>query len=192
MRNLFERIRHRWRARRRGLSEDRVVCYNRPRRQKQTCTLNTLMHTLVIIHLIACFLMIGAILLQSGKGAEIGAAFGGSSQTVFGSRGPANFLSKFTVVVAVVFMVTSLSLAILAKERTFSSTVIDLKKKETPPQRPRRSHGQTGSRLAFLLIPPPPTSQTIFTILRTLKKGCQQGRSDREPEAYGLIKTLRV
>ncbi|HEU4684154.1 MAG TPA: preprotein translocase subunit SecG [Nitrospira sp.] len=92
------------------------------------------MHTLVIIiHVIACFLMIGAILLQSGKGAEIGAAFGGSSQTVFGSRGPANFLSKFTVVVAAVFMVTSLSLAILAKERTFSSTVIDLKKKEAPP-----------------------------------------------------------
>jgi preprotein translocase subunit SecG len=90
------------------------------------------MHTLVIIiHVIACFLMIGAILLQSGKGAEIGAAFGGSSQTVFGSRGPANFLSKFTVVVAVVFMMTSLSLAILAKERTFSSTVIDLKKKDT-------------------------------------------------------------
>jgi preprotein translocase subunit SecG len=90
------------------------------------------MHTLVIIiHVIACFLMIGAILLQSGKGAEIGAAFGGSSQTVFGSRGPANFLSKFTVVVAAVFMLTSLSLAILAKERTFSSTVIDLKKKES-------------------------------------------------------------
>ncbi len=90
------------------------------------------MHTLVIIiHVIACFLMIGAILLQSGKGAEIGAAFGGSSQTVFGSRGPANFLSKFTVVVAAVFMLTSLSLAILAKEKTFSSTVIDLKKKET-------------------------------------------------------------
>lgn len=95
------------------------------------------MHTFVIIiHVIACFLMIGAILLQSGKGAEIGAAFGGSSQTVFGSRGPANFLSKFTVVVAVVFMVTSLSLAILAKQRTFSSTVIDLKKKETSEPAP--------------------------------------------------------
>ena len=86
---------------------------------------------LIVIHVLICFLMIGAILLQSGKGAEIGASFGGSSQTVFGSRGPANFLSKFTVVVAAVFMLTSLSLAILAKERTFSSTVIDLKKKET-------------------------------------------------------------
>jgi len=91
---------------------------------------------LIIIHVLICFLMIGAILLQSGKGAEIGASFGGSSQTVFGSRGPANFLSKFTVVVAAIFMVTSLSLAIMARERTFSSTVIDLKKKETSQTAP--------------------------------------------------------
>ena len=87
---------------------------------------------LIILHVFVCFLMIGAILLQSGKGAEIGAAFGGSSQTVFGSRGPANFLSKFTVVVAAVFMLTSFSLAILAKQRNFASTVIDLKQKSEP------------------------------------------------------------
>ncbi len=94
---------------------------------------------IVIIHVFICFLMIGAILLQSGKGAEIGAAFGGSSQTVFGSRGPANFLSKLTVVVAAVFMMTSLSLAILAKQRNFSSTVIDMQPKNeptTPPAAP--------------------------------------------------------
>ena len=84
---------------------------------------------LIIIHVIVCLLMIGAILLQSGKGAEIGAAFGGSSQTVFGSRGPANFLSKFTVITAFVFMFTSLSLAIIAKDRKFASTVIYLNKK---------------------------------------------------------------
>jgi len=132
------------------------------------------MHTLVIIiHVIACFLMIGAILLQSGKGAEIGAAFGGSSQTVFGSRGPANFLSKFTVVVAVVFMVTSFSLAILAKERTFSSTVIDLRKR-TPPSRlprPRRtSRRPTRIRRAI----PRPISQRFL------------GRNERKPDAYGF------
>jgi preprotein translocase subunit SecG len=91
---------------------------------------------LIIIHVLVCFLMVGAILLQSGKGAEIGASFGGSSQTVFGSRGPANFLSKFTVAVATVFMLTSLGLAILAKERSFSSTVIDLNKKETSQPAP--------------------------------------------------------
>lgn len=87
---------------------------------------------IVIVHVFICFLMIGAILLQSGKGAEIGASFGGSSQTVFGSRGPANFLSKLTVAVAAVFMLTSLSLAILAKQQNFASTVIDLNKKGDP------------------------------------------------------------
>jgi len=92
-----------------------------------------MLYTLVVIlHVFVCFLMIGAILLQSGKGAEIGATFGGSSQTVFGSRGPANFLSKLTVIVAAVFMLTSFSLAILAKQRNFSSTVIDLNSKDTP------------------------------------------------------------
>lgn len=91
---------------------------------------------IVIVHVFICFLMIGAILLQSGKGAEIGAAFGGSSQTVFGSRGPANFLSKLTVIVAAVFMVTSLSLAILAKQRNFSSTVIDMQPNSEPTAPP--------------------------------------------------------
>jgi len=67
------------------------------------------MYTLaVVVHVIVCFLMIAAILLQAGKGAEIGAAFGGSSQTVFGSRGPGTFLSKVTVVAAIIFMPTSI------------------------------------------------------------------------------------
>ncbi|HSA85470.1 MAG TPA: preprotein translocase subunit SecG [Nitrospira sp.] len=98
---------------------------------------------IVIVHVFICFLMIGAILLQSGKGAEIGAAFGGSSQTVFGSRGPANFLSKLTVVVAAVFMVTSLTLAILAKQRNFSSTVIDMQPKSEPTAPPAAPPAQS-------------------------------------------------
>ncbi|MDR4496149.1 MAG: preprotein translocase subunit SecG [Nitrospirales bacterium] len=85
------------------------------------------MYTLtIIIHVVVCFLMIAAILLQAGKGAEIGASFGGSSQTVFGSRGPGTFLSKVTVGAAVIFMLTSLSLAFLSKQANTSSTVIDL------------------------------------------------------------------
>lgn len=60
-----------------------------------------------------CLFLIAVVLLQSGKGAEIGAAFGGSSQTLFGSRGAATFLSKMTTVAAVVFMITSLTLAVV-------------------------------------------------------------------------------
>jgi len=105
-----------------------------------------MMYTLiVIVHVFVCFLMIGAILLQSGKGAEIGASFGGSSQTVFGSRVPANFLSKLTVGVAAVFMLTSFSLAILAKERNLASTVIDLKQKSEPVDTPTPAEPTTES-----------------------------------------------
>ena len=85
------------------------------------------MHTLlVVLHLIVCLLMIASILLQAGKGAEIGAAFGGSSQTVFGSRGPGTFLSKVTVAAALIFMLTSLSLAVISRGDGVSSSVIDV------------------------------------------------------------------
>lgn len=108
------------------------------------------MYTLaVILHLIVCFLMIAAILLQAGKGAEIGAAFGGSSQTVFGSRGPANFLSKVTVVAAIIFMLTSLSLALLSKRESGLSSVIDI------PATSSEAHS-TGRAAA----PPPPSDSS--------------------------------
>ncbi len=69
---------------------------------------------LTIIHIFVCLFLIAVVLLQSGKGAELGAAFGGSSQTLFGSRGAATFLSKMTTIAAVVFMITSLTLAIIS------------------------------------------------------------------------------
>jgi len=72
----------------------------------------------VILHLIVCLFLIFIILIQSSKGAEMGAAFGGSSQTLFGSRGAATFLSKLTTAAAILFMITSLSLAIYSVKRT--------------------------------------------------------------------------
>lgn len=73
-------------------------------------------YTLVlIVHVIVCIAMILIILLQSGKGADIGAAFGGgSSQTVFGSTGAGTLLSKVTIAAAVVFMSTSIVLTYFA------------------------------------------------------------------------------
>ena len=67
----------------------------------------------LIIHILVCFILIAIVLLQSGKGAELGAAFGGSSHTLFGSRGAATFLNKLTTIAAVVFMLTSFTLAVL-------------------------------------------------------------------------------
>ncbi|MBU4120037.1 MAG: preprotein translocase subunit SecG [Proteobacteria bacterium] len=76
------------------------------------------MHILVIIlHVIVCIVLILTVLLQAGKGASMGAVFGGSSQTVFGSSGPGTFLGKMTTVVAIIFMLTSFSLSYTASRK---------------------------------------------------------------------------
>ncbi len=90
---------------------------------------------LVLLHLTVCFFLILIVLLQSGKGAEIGAAFGGSSQTLFGSRGTATLLNKLTTASAVVFMITSLSLAIISS-RTGGSVIRQTPVTSIPSQRP--------------------------------------------------------
>ena len=71
------------------------------------------MHTFVIVlHVTVAILMILSVLLQAGKGAGMGAAFGGSSSSVFGARGPATLISKITCWTAVIFMCTSLGLSL--------------------------------------------------------------------------------
>jgi preprotein translocase subunit SecG len=73
---------------------------------------------LTILHVIMCFAIIGIVLLQSGKGADIGSAFGGAgSQAVFGSMGTPTVLGKITGAIAVAFTITSFSLAMLGGER---------------------------------------------------------------------------
>jgi preprotein translocase subunit SecG len=68
---------------------------------------------LVLLHVLVCFVLMGVILLQSGKAADIAGAFGGSgSQTAFGPRGAASFLSRATTWCAVMFMFTSMALAV--------------------------------------------------------------------------------
>ena len=81
---------------------------------------------LVIIHVVVCVALIMIVLLQTGKGADIGAAFGGgASNTLFGSTGASTFLSKATTVAAIVFMLTSLTLAYLTSQRPSSSVVTE-------------------------------------------------------------------
>ena len=76
------------------------------------------MHTVIIVvHVLAAMGLIGLVLLQHGKGADAGAAFGsGASATVFGARGSASFLTRATAILATVFFVTSLSLAYFSSQ----------------------------------------------------------------------------
>jgi preprotein translocase subunit SecG len=86
------------------------------------------METLVVVvHIIVAISIVGLVLLQQGKGADAGASFGsGASQTVFGASGSGNFLTRATTIAATVFFITSLSLAIFARDNAGFSTTTGL------------------------------------------------------------------
>src|SRR5579872_3214509 len=96
------------------------------------------MYGLVLaIHIIVCVFLIIVVLLQSGKAADLAGAFGGmGSQTAFGPRGSATLLSKATTVSAVLFMVTSLSLSILAtRSAGLGTSVLDATPAKSAPKK---------------------------------------------------------
>lgn len=77
---------------------------------------------LLIVHILVSISLVLVVLVQTGRGAELGAAFGGMGQTTFG-RGQSTFITKFTTSLAVVFMLTSLSLAFISSERPTQSVI---------------------------------------------------------------------
>ena len=89
---------------------------------------------LISLHILVAAILILMVLVQKGKGADIGAAFGGASQTIFGPRGAQSFLSKLTAGAAVVFMLTSLSLALTTAKK--SSVMEGVKQEQTAPAVP--------------------------------------------------------
>ena len=87
-------------------------------------TLNTIV---LVIHVLVGVMMVGLILIQRGKGADAGAAFGsGASGTVFGARGSANFLSRSTAILAAIFFCTSLGLAYLGTQQVVPKSLLDV------------------------------------------------------------------
>ena len=80
--------------------------------------------TITIVHILSCIFLTLVVLLQTGKGADMGAVFGGSSSTVFGSSGAGTFLTRLTTATAIVFMLTSLSLTYFSA-RGNTATVFD-------------------------------------------------------------------
>ena len=111
---------------------------------------------LLILHVLVCIFLICIVLLQSGKGAEMGAAFGGSSQTLFGSRGAATFLNKLTTVAAVLFMVTSL---LLTMATTKGSSVIQNVPAEQGKALPQQLPQQPIQQPASQQQPAPPAAK---------------------------------
>ncbi|QTA78630.1 Protein-export membrane protein [Desulfonema limicola] len=100
---------------------------------------------LVTLHIVVCIALIMIVLLQTGKGADMGAAFGGgSSQTLFGSTGASTFLTKATTVAAVIFMLTSLGLAYVSSHKMSTSIMTDIET-EAPKEKPVETETPAGT-----------------------------------------------
>lgn len=91
---------------------------------------------IIFLHVLVCFALIAIVLLQSGKGAEMGASFGaGGSQSVFGASGGNTFMSNLTTGAAIIFMLTSLTLAYLSGSGSSSSIMAGKSAKPAPAQK---------------------------------------------------------
>jgi preprotein translocase subunit SecG len=125
---------------------------------------------LMFVHIVVCLFLIIVVLLQSGKAADLAGAFGGmGSQTAFGPRGSATLLSKATTISAVLFMVTSLSLSILATRNAGLGTTVleDVQQKSAPaksqtpiqiPGQPAAPKGGAVNTHEIPIPPPPPAN----------------------------------
>lgn len=85
---------------------------------------------LITLHVIVATILVLMVLVQKGKGADIGAAFGGASQTLFGPRGAQSFMAKLTTSAAILFMITSFSLALTASKSKKSSVMEGIKQEQ--------------------------------------------------------------
>ncbi len=93
-------------------------------------------YLITTLHVLVCVILILVVLLQSGKGADLAGAFGGgATQTAFGSRGPASFLSKLTTAAAVLFMITCLSLSMMGDKREAKSILDSTRSKPAPAKK---------------------------------------------------------
>jgi preprotein translocase subunit SecG len=115
---------------------------------------------ILLVHILVCIFLIIVVLLQSGKAADLAGAFGGmGSQTAFGPRGSATLLSKATTISAVLFMLTSLSLSILATRNAgIASTVLDGSPASAPAKSkpaPAPASGPSGTTFPLPVGPPP-------------------------------------
>ena len=96
----------------------------------------------VALHVVLCLFLITVILLQPGKGADVGAAFGsGAGSSVFGARGPASLLQRATTVVAILFMATSVTLALYSNQKMLANANVEdelerLQHEEAPSEAP--------------------------------------------------------
>jgi preprotein translocase subunit SecG len=134
-------------------------------------------YAVVALHVIVCIFLVLVVLLQSGKGADLAGAFGGgATQTAFGSRGPASFLTRMTTVVAIIFMVTSIGLSLMGERRSADDkSILETSGRTSAPVEEQK----TDSNAAPASVPTP---DQIEEQIRKIQEN-QQAVPDTTPES---------
>ncbi len=102
--------------------------------------MNFLLYFVVVLHVVVCLFLIGVVLLQQGRSADLAGAFGGQgSQTAFGPRAAANVLTRLTTWSAIIFMLTSITLTVLYQRSTGGSHSVLENSKPAPASAPAKS-----------------------------------------------------
>jgi preprotein translocase subunit SecG len=152
-----------------------------------------MIYLLTFVHVVVCLFLIAVVLLQSGKAADLAGAFGGmGSQTAFGPRGAATALSRATTIAAALFMVTSLSLSVLAtRNQGSASTVLDSTgaTKKAPAKAPDTSKaGGASTPVTIPGQPAPGTKDTKgFQVPEVQLPGGQKAKLPAPGEPGGVI-----
>lgn len=141
--------------------------------------------TLIVLHIFSCFFLILVVLLQQGKGSDVGAVFGGSSQTIFGSSGAGNLLTKLTAGIAVVFMLTSLTLTYGTARQTstsiFDEAPVSAPVPTAPESLPPAPPG-TGTETQGTTATPPATPQSTPAVTESSPATTQQSPTQGSTE----------
>ncbi len=129
-----------------------------------------LYYAMTTLHVIVCVILVLVVLLQSGRGADLAGAFGGgATQTAFGSRGPASFLSKMTTIAAVVFMLTSFGLSMISSPKTDTKSILETDEPKIAEPAEKAPAAQPPASI--------PTLEEIGKQLEALEKGEQKSQA---------------
>src|SRR5690348_8146204 len=140
-----------------------------------------MVYLLTTIHVIVCVFLAVVVLLQSGKAADLAGAFGGmGSQTAFGPRGSATVLSRATTIAAAVFMLTSLSLAILGVRNSSGSGSV-LEKQKAPPPKAAPAQPATPPQPGSIQVNTPSGDKTSIPLPMPAGQAPAQGQAPAKP-----------
>lgn len=139
---------------------------------------------IVSVHVTVAVILVLTVLLQAGKGSGMGAAFGGSSGTVFGTRGPATLISKITCVAAVVFMCTSLNLALSQGGAGKKGSIMD----QWPAAPAASAPAATSAAPSAAMATPAPAEETDASVTGSAttaetSRATENSESGADPEA---------